>query len=91
MIQATLNAIVGAVLLSFAPKAFQRGWPYMRHGWLAIQVAMSWPEARTHVESRRAISEGTWFIIGGLLWLGAGIGAVIAGLYLSWLAWDFLF
>ncbi len=91
MIQATLNAIVGAVLLTFAPRALRRGWPYVRDGWLALRVALSRPEARVHVESRRAISEGGLFVVGSLLWLGAGLGAVVVGLYLSWLAWDFLF
>jgi hypothetical protein len=86
MIAVTLNAIFGAGLFFFALNAVQRGWPYLRDGWMAVQTQASQPGFRQNVERRRLIAEGGRFLIGGIGWLGAGIGAFVASAYFSWQA-----
>ena len=87
MLLVTLNGAFGAGFLFFAMRAFQRGWPFVKHGWLAMKTNTQIPDFREQVERRRAISEGGQFLIGGLLWLGAGVGSLVAAIYFIAQAW----
>jgi hypothetical protein len=83
----TVNAAFGAGLFFFAFRALQRGWPFLKTGWLMMQTQTSAPDFRTNVERRRAISEGGRFLIGGLLWLAAGLGSFVGAAYFLLQAW----
>jgi hypothetical protein len=78
-----LNLVFAAICFVSAWRALRRGLPFIRLGWQAIDAAVQRPDYRSNVESRRTISEGGNFLIGGLLWLligllGAGIGVFFA-------------
>lgn len=91
MLLVTLNAAFGAGFLFFAMRARQRGWPFVKHGWLTIQTQTAFPDYRFNVERRRAISEGGRFLIGGLFWLTASLGGFIAALYFSVQAFNLMY
>lgn len=91
MLLVTVNGIFGAGFLFFAMRALQRGWPFVRLGWLTMQEQTSHPDFRQNVERRRMISEGGRFLLGGLLWLSAGLVGVAVGLYFTLQAYQMLY
>lgn len=86
MLLITLNAAFSVGFLAFAFNALRRGVPFLRDGWLAVQTQARRPDFRQNVERRRLISDGGYFLIGGLLWLGASAGALALGLWFGWTA-----
>jgi hypothetical protein len=86
----TLNAAFGAGLFFFAIRALQRGWPFFKAGWLMMQTQTGAPDFRINVERRRAISEGGRFLVGGLLWLAAGLGSFAGAAYFMIQAWNLM-
>ena len=91
MLIVTINALFGAGSLFFAQRAFRRGWPFLRIGWMAVQANASQPDSRLNVFRRQAISEGGRFLLGGLFWLAVALVGLIAALYFSVLAWKGMF
>lgn len=83
MILLTLNAVFAAAFVIAGRNAARRGWPFVRHGWTLVQAHAGAPDARRNVERRRVIGEGGRFLIGGLLWLGAGAVELAAGVYFA--------
>lgn len=81
MLLVTLNAVFALIFLSFAPNAFKRARPLIQIGWEVINAEVQKPDYRQHVESRRKISEASWFLLGGIFWLATAIGAAGFGLY----------
>lgn len=77
MVLVSLNAIFAYLTLRLAWLAWGRAIPFLRTGWSTISAEVRHPDFRYHVERRRAISVGSEFLIGGLLW--AGVCAVSAG------------
>lgn len=91
MILIILNSAFAVGLFFFSMRAVQQGWPFLKHGWLMMQTQTSDPDFRYNVERRRAISEGGRFLIGGIMWLVAGIGAFVAAIYFSLQAWNIMY
>ncbi len=81
MLLTTVNSIFAFIFLSFAYSALRRASPLLMTGWYAIQGAVQRPDYRHDVESRRAISNGGRFLIGGLFWGISGLVSGGAGLY----------
>lgn len=88
MLLVTLNAIFGAAAFFLAQRSLQRGWPFVRIGWMAVQTQASHPDFRQNVFRRFAVSEGGRFLMGGLAWLLLGILSLIAGIYFTVLAYQ---
>ena len=86
MLLATLNAIFATASFFLAQRSLQRGWPFIRTGWMAVQAHQ--PDMRENVFRRLALTEGGRFLIGGIFWLLTGIIALIAGLYFTVLAYQ---
>ncbi|MBZ0291833.1 MAG: hypothetical protein K8L99_04625 [Anaerolineae bacterium] len=61
--------------------AFQRAWPLLQTGWLAIQAEVKKPDYRENVDSRRAISSGGRFLIGGVIWMLMALVSAGVSLY----------
>jgi hypothetical protein len=80
MLILTLNAAFAALFAAGARLALTRAVPFLRAGWIAIAAGVRQPDYRAHVESRRLISEGGAFVIGGIAWGAIGIGALILAL-----------
>lgn len=91
MLAITLNAAFGAGCLFFALRAFRLGWPFLRDGWLAIRAQANQGAAPLNIEQRRLVSEGGRFLIGGVLWLGAGIIGALAGIYFTVQAYQLMY
>lgn len=91
MLIVTINALFGAGCLFFAQRAFMRGWPFLRTGWMAVQANASQPDFRVNVFRRLAISEGGRFLLGGLFWLASALVGLIAAVYFSLMAWTGMF
>lgn len=91
MLIVTINAVFGAGCLFFSQRAFRRGWPFLRTGWMAVQANASQQDFHENVFRRVAISEGGRFLLGGLFWLGAALVGLIAAVYFSVLAWIGMF
>ena len=83
MLLASLNAIFATGALAIAMQAIRKGLPFVRSGWTIIQAQTSHPDFRYNVERRRAISDGSRFLIGGVLWLVTGAIALAGTIYFS--------
>ncbi len=84
MLLTTIHSIFAFIFLSFAVTALRRAYPLWLTGWYAIQAAVQHPDYRHDVESRRAISSGGRFLIGGIFWLLAGLVSGSIGLSFGW-------
>ncbi len=91
MLAITLNAAFGAGCLFFAMRAFRLGWPFLRDGWLAVRTQAAQSDTPLNVEQRRLVSEGGRFLIGGVLWLGAGVIGTLAGVYFTVQAYQLMY
>jgi hypothetical protein len=89
MLLITLNAAFGAGFFFFAIRAVRQGWPFFKHGWLMVQTSA--PDFQSTIERRGAISEGGRFLIGGTLWMAAGLGSFLAAFYFTIQAWNLLY
>lgn len=81
MLLIAVNLIFAVVTLLFARTAFIRAFPFIRTGWTAIRAATQHPDFRRDVNLRRVISDGGGFLIGGVIWLVIGVGAVGLGVF----------
>lgn len=88
MLLVTLNAIFATASFFLAQRGLQRGWPFIKTGWMAVQANASQPDVRENVFRRLAVTEGGRFLIGGIAWLVMGILALIAGVYFTVLAYQ---
>ena len=88
MLLVTLNAIFAAASFFLAQRGLQRGWPFIKTGWMAVQANANQPDVRQNVFRRLAVTEGGRFLIGGIAWLVMGILALIAGIYFTVLAYQ---
>ncbi|MBN2471427.1 MAG: hypothetical protein JXN59_11940 [Anaerolineae bacterium] len=77
-----VNLIFGAFFLFVSWRALRLAFPLIRVGWQAIDAAVQRPGYREHPKSRRIISEGGQFLIGGIIRLLLGIFGAGLGLYL---------
>lgn len=75
MVMLTLNAVFAAGFATAGVNALRRGWPFLQYGWSLLRLHADAADADENVERRRAISEGGRFVVGGLLWLAASVGA----------------
>ena len=91
MLLVTLNAIFAAASFFLAQRGLQRGWPFIKTGWLAVQAQAEHPDMRENVFRRLAVTEGGRFLIGGIGWMVVGILALIAGIYFTVVAYQTLF
>ena len=91
MLLATLNAIFATGALAIAMQAVRKGLPFVRSGWTIIQAQTSHPDFRFNVERPRSISDGSRFLIGGLLWLVTGVVALAGAIYFGIQAYSLLF
>ncbi len=91
MLLGTLNAIFAVASFFIAQRGFQRGWPFIKTGWLAIQTQAEHPDVRENVFRRLAVTEGGRFLIGGIGWLAVGVLALIAGVYFMITAYQGLY
>ena len=83
MLILALNAVFAAIFLAFTRPAFLRARTFLQTGLTIIQVEVRKPDYRHNVESRRLISEGGRFLIGGLFWLIATLVALGLGIFFS--------
>ncbi len=91
MILIILNGAFAAGLFFFSMRAVRQGWPFLKHGWLMMQTQTSDPNFRQDVERRRSISDGGRFLIGGILWLAAGMAAFVAAIYFTIQAYTIMY
>ncbi len=91
MLLATLNAIFATASFFLAQRSLQRGWPFIKTGWLAIQTQAEHPDVRENVFRRLAVTEGGRFLIGGIGWLLMGVLALVAGIYFTVVAYQGMF
>jgi len=88
MLLASVNAVFALIFGSFALRASQRGWLFLRGGWRMIQTqAAPTPDDSPHDINEQAASEGGRFFLAGVLWLGS---ALIAGILTLWFAYQTL-
>lgn len=73
MIDIFLNALFAWLFGMTARYALPRGYYSLRGGYSLIALHAKEPDARTNVERRQAINQGTLFLLGGLGWLLAGL------------------
>ena len=91
MLLGTLNAIFALASFYLSRVGLQRGWPFIKTGWLAIQTQAEHPDVRENVFRRLTVTEGGRFLIGGIGWLVVGILALIAGIYFMITAYQMLY
>ena len=88
MLLVTLNAIFATASFFLAQRGLQRGWPFIKTGWMAVQAQADHPDVRENVFRRLAVTEGGRFLMGGIFWMLIGIIALIAGVYFTVLAYQ---
>jgi hypothetical protein len=86
MLIVAVNIAFALLFFFSAWRGLRRALPFLRLGWTAVSVAVKKPDFREDVESRRAINEGSRFLIGGVIWLLAGLGGIGLGLFFSYQA-----
>jgi len=84
MLLLALNAIFAGLFLKFARDTFKRALPFLRIGWATISAETQKPDYRHNIESRRVISEGGRFLLGGIVWLGITVILVGFGLFFAY-------
>jgi UPF0716 family protein affecting phage T7 exclusion len=70
---ALINALFTALFGSITRIALPRGWYLLRNGYTLIATHAQNPDARENVEARRAISQGTFWLLVGVVWLLGGL------------------
>ncbi|MEQ8673176.1 MAG: hypothetical protein RLP44_20205 [Aggregatilineales bacterium] len=83
MLILALNAVFAGIFLVFSRTAFLRARLFLMLGWNTVRAEVIKPDYRQNVESRRLISEGGRFFLGGLFWLIATLVAFSLGIYFS--------
>jgi hypothetical protein len=91
MLLGTLNAIFAVASFYIAQRGFQRGRPFIKTGWLAIQTQAEHSDVRENVFRRLAVTEGGRFLLGGIGWLVVGVLALLAGIYFMVTAYQMLY
>ena len=91
MLLGTLNAIFAIASFYLAQRGLQRGWPFIKTGWMAVQAQAEQPDVRENVFRRLAVTEGGRFLIGGIGWLLVGVLALVAGIYFMVTAYQTLY
>ncbi len=91
MLLGSVNAIFALASFFLARRSLERGWPFIKTGWLAIQSQAEHDDVRENVFRRLTVTEGGRFLIGGIGWLTLGILALLAGLYFTITAYQTLF
>lgn len=80
---AAVNLIFAAIFVWLARAALRRALPFLRTGWQVIDAQVQHPDYRRNVERRRAIGEGSNFLLAGIALALAGIGALGAAILLA--------
>lgn len=80
MLLLALNAVFAGLFFTFARSAYRRAIPFLGAGWSAIRGE---PDYHVNVESRRVISDGGRFLIGGMLWLASALFTIGFGFYFA--------
>ena len=88
MLLVTLNAIFATASFFLAQRGLQRGWPFIKTGWMAVQAQAGHGDVRENVFRRLAVTEGGRFLMGGIFWMLIGIIALVAGAYFTVLAYQ---
>jgi hypothetical protein len=91
MLLGSLNAIFAIAAFLLSRRGLERGWPFVKTGWLAIQSQAEHPDVRENVFRRLAVTEGGRFLLGGIGWLLVGVLALLAGIYFTVVAYQTLF
>ena len=91
MLLGSINAIFAVASFYLAQRGLQRGWPFTKTGWQAIQAQAEHNDVRENVFRRLTASEGGRFFLGGIGWLLIGILALFAGIYFTVVAYQILF
>lgn len=76
MLLISVNAVFALIFGFGARYALMRALPFLRIGWNGIRAETQKPNYRANIESRRTISQASNFLIGGIVWLIIGIGAI---------------
>ena len=80
---AIVNLIFAALFLWLARATLHRALPFLRTGWQVIDAQVQHPDYRRNVERRRAIGEGSNFLLGGIVMGAVGLGALALGIFLA--------
>ncbi|MBI1280879.1 MAG: hypothetical protein GC179_22335 [Anaerolineaceae bacterium] len=91
MLLGSLNAIFAVAAFFLARRGLERGWPFIKIGWQAIQSQAEHADIRENVFRRLTASEGGRFFLGGIGWLSVSILAFLAGIYFTIVAYQTLF
>ncbi len=91
MLLGSLNAIFAMAAFFLSRRGLERGWPFIKTGWLAIQSQAEHGDVRENVFRRLTASEGGRFFLGGIGWLIIAILALLAGIYFTIVAYQTLF
>jgi len=91
MLIGSLNAIFAVASFFLARRGLERGWPFLKTGWLAIQSQAEHADVRENVFRRLTVTEGGRFLMGGIGWLVVAILALLAGIYFTVIAYQTLF
>jgi len=91
MLLGSLNAIFAIASFFLARRSLERGWPFVKIGWAAIQSQAEHEDVRENVFRRMTASEGGRFFIGGVGWVTLSILAFLAGIYFTIVAYQTLF
>ena len=91
MLIGSLNAIFAMAAFFLSRRGLERGWPFVKTGWLAIQSQAEQDDVRENVFRRLTASEGGRFFLGGIGWLLIGILALVAGIFFTVMAYQNLF
>lgn len=83
MLLLALNGIFAMIFFAFARRAFGRAWPFLKLGWWVIDEEVKKSDYRRNIESRKVISQAGVFLVGGLLWLLAGMVSGGLSVYFS--------
>lgn len=83
MLLLALNGIFAVIFFAFARRAVGRAWPFLKLGWSVVDREVKKSDYRQNVESRRIISQAGMFLIGGVLWLLAGMVSGGLSVYFS--------
>jgi hypothetical protein len=91
MLLITINAIFAMGAFYLARMGLQRGWPFIKIGWLAVKTQAEHDDVRENVFRRLAVTEGGRFLMGGIGWLLVGILSLLAAVFFTITAYRLLF
>jgi hypothetical protein len=82
-----INLVFAGIFLWLAWRTLPRSFTFLRLGWLLIRTQSEKPgfreAVRADVETRRAISIGGGYVLGGMVWLAGGLIFTGLGLLLA--------